>query len=99
MRPGVQFSLLGVLPQDLSVRRVRILIPDLGGLPAVGYDPRLGTTVQAGLNVVNLIPAADSPARRAGRGGPRLGPYPGASVVLEVTDWQGRVERIPVRSR
>ncbi|MFV1959758.1 MAG: hypothetical protein ACC662_10145, partial [Planctomycetota bacterium] len=85
-RSGTTFRLYDVLPPDLAVRRLRIEVPGLGFLPAVGL--RGLRPLLDGQDLLEGIDAASSAARRDPNLGPTLGPYPGP-VILHVIDWQG----------
>ena len=86
-RKGVMFPLYDVLPPDLQVRGIRIEVPGLGRMPA------LGRTFRGSGSLLETIDEAGSKARRDPERGAILGPYPGSHVVLEVTDWRGTVHR------
>lgn len=99
LRPGVQFRLHEVLPPDIHVRDLRVEVADVGTFPAVGYGGFGYASLRSAGGALGALAPAGSARRKAGRGGPTLGPYPGASVVLVVTDWEGGTSRYAVRAR
>lgn len=98
-RGGLQFPLYETLPVKLGVRRIRVEVAGVGTFTAYGYNPTLQGNIHSQGHIESSVAPASSPLRSSARLSPQLGPYPGGSATLVVTDWEGTTHRFPIRRK
>jgi len=86
--PGLRFKLYDVIPRDLEIRHIRVEIDGLGPFSAVGSARGVRISSDEGLEQF---------VASWGHLDPLLGPYPGDSATVHVTEWDGTTHAFPVR--